>query len=200
MNRTSLGIFLGCCFCGLWCSTGVAAEPAAPRAAGPHALASGPAVGEKLPGPFDSTQLTGPDAGSDVCLYCRFGESPMLALFVRSSSPEIVRLLREIDRLNPPQAKEFGRFAVFLSDQTGELRYRRQITKIANQHDFTRIILTTMPAKGPNHYAIAADADLTILLASETTVRAKWVFRREEITPEAISALLADLPKRLPRK
>ena len=58
---------------------------------------SGPQVGEKVPGPFEPLNVTGPDAGKKACLYCRNGTHPVVMIFARATSPQLVSLLKRVD-------------------------------------------------------------------------------------------------------
>ena len=46
-------------------------------------LKSGPQVGEDVPGPFHPLNVNGEDAGKKACLYCKAGDSPVVAIFAQ---------------------------------------------------------------------------------------------------------------------
>src|SRR5688572_2988991 len=61
------------------------------RGAGPE---SGPQVGDRLPGPFDPLHLNGPDADEESCLFCKYGNDPVVMVFARSQSDGLTKLLK----------------------------------------------------------------------------------------------------------
>ena len=53
---------------------------------------------------------------------------------------------------------------------------------------------------GPPSYHIAKDADVTVLLYVDKTVKVNRAFKKGELDNKAIMAVLGDLPKILERK
>ena len=47
---------------------------------------SGPQVGSTLPGPFEPLNLNGPDAGDECCLFCKYGNNPVVMVFASKPS------------------------------------------------------------------------------------------------------------------
>ena len=90
---------VGCLVMGLW----------AVMAAG--TVKSGPQVGAKVPGPFSPLNVTGPDAGKKSCLFCRFGMRPVVMIFARQVSPELVGLLKRVNAAVAADSE--GRLASF---------------------------------------------------------------------------------------
>ena len=48
---------------------------------------------------FHSRVVTGPLMNKSVCFVCRNGARPVVMVFVRSMTPEVQRLLRNVDRI-----------------------------------------------------------------------------------------------------
>lgn len=67
-------------------------------AAGATELTSGLARDEPIP-EFHSRVVTGPLRNKSICFVCRNGARPVVMVFVRSTGPEVQRLLRNVDRI-----------------------------------------------------------------------------------------------------
>ena len=81
-------------------------------------LKSGPQVGEDVPGPFHPFNVNGEDAGKKACLYCKAGDSPVVAIFARSAdNAALKKLIASIEEtaVKNPKA-ELNSFVVFCSN------------------------------------------------------------------------------------
>ncbi len=153
---------------------------------------SGPQVGDKVPGPFRPYHLTGPDAGQRVCLYCKYGANPVAMVFVRSLSPSVVNLLKQLDAATAAHADDhMGSFAVFLSESK---ELAKSLQEMAGKEHIDRTVLT-MHQPAPERYEIAAEADVTVILYSHHVVKANYAFRAGELDDKAITAVIADVAK-----
>ncbi len=159
-------------------------------------IASGPQVGQKVPGPFKPLHVTGPDAGRRECLYCKNGANPVAMIFAREVSPALVALLKQIDAATAAHADcRMGSFVVFLNDAAalpGELK------KVAEKESIKTTILSIDEPAGPASYKIAAGADVTVILYTHRTVKANYAFRKGELDEKAATAVVNDLAKILP--
>src|SRR5688572_25186666 len=81
-------------------------------------LKSGPQVGEDVPGPFHPFNVNGEDAGKKACLYCKAGDSPVVAIFARSADnaalKKLITTIEEVAAKNPKA--ELNTFVVFCSN------------------------------------------------------------------------------------
>jgi hypothetical protein len=153
---------------------------------------SGPQVGQKMPGPFEPLNVTGPDAGKKSCLYCRNSFHPVVMIFARDSSPELVALLKRLDVATAAHAdSSMGSCAIFCNDSEG---LPGQLEQMAKQNNLRQTILATYAAAGPSRYKIAPEAEVTVLLYSHYTVKANHSFKAGEFTEASIEPILADLP------
>lgn len=154
---------------------------------------SGPQVGEKLPGPFQPLNITGPDAGKKACLYCRFGTHPVVMIFARQPTPQVVSLLKRVNAATAVHDNEsMGSCAIFCND-SDELP--GELAQVAKQNSLNHIILAKFDRGGPERYRIAPDAEVTVLLYNHCTVKANHSFKIGELNEANIEAILADLPR-----
>jgi hypothetical protein len=156
-------------------------------------IQSGPQPGSKVPGPFKPLNLNGPKAGQPNCIYCLNGANPVVMIFAREDSAALRSLIKKLDAATAAnQEARLGTAAIYLTnDPAADASLKAFITADHIQHT----ILATSPADQPAQYKIAADAAVTVLLYRHTTVKANHAFRTGELTPAAVDAIVAELPK-----
>ena len=136
--------------------------------------------------------VTGPDAGKKACLYCRNGTNPVVMIFARELTPEVVGLLRRVDAATAAHGNSsMGSCAIFCSDAEG---LPEKLSRFAKQYNLNQTILATCASAGPPRYKIAADADVTVVLYTSCTVKANHSFKKGELTEASIETIMADLP------
>lgn len=157
------------------------------------ALKSGPQAGQEVPGPFHPLNVTGENAGKKSCLYCSNGGNPVAVVFAREATPEVAKLLKELDAATVKNGKaNMGSYAVFCNDKDG---LDKQLTKLAAEQKLTKLILSIDNPAGPKSYNIAKDAEVTVLLYTDFEVKANHAFRKGELNPAAITKVIADVSK-----
>lgn len=162
------------------------------------ALQSGPQVGKEVPGAFHPLNVTGPNAGKKHCLYCENGANPVAVIFARSVSPTLTTLIKKIDDCTDKNSKcEMGSFVVFVSNNEA---LAPQLEGLAKKEGIKHTILTIEPLPGPTDYEVAKDAEITVLLYNDFTVRANHAFRKGELNEKAIGQIVADVSKIIPAK
>ena len=161
------------------------------------AVKSGPAAGEKVPGPFHPLNVTGENAGEKACLYCSNGPSPVAVVFARDVSPQVAELLKKLDEATVKNSKaSMGSYAVFCSDKDG---LADALKKVAADQKLKSLVLAIDNPAGPKAYNIAKDADVTVLLYEEFTVRANHAFKKGELNAKAVERVVADVSKIIPK-
>lgn len=173
----------------------VAVAAFAVNAAGPE---SGPQVGERVPGPFEPLHLTGPDAGEESCIFCKFGNDPVVLIFARAQSDGLTKLIAATEKAAAKhQDAGLGTAVVYLD--TGD-DLKKSARKLADDEKLKLTVLTCIQPKDLESYKLAADADVTVLLYDKRTVRANHSFKKGELTDRTAEKVLADLPKVLAAK
>jgi hypothetical protein len=162
------------------------AEPAA-------AVKSGPQVGEDLAGPFHPLNINGKKAGKRNCLYCEAGNAPVAMIFAREPSANLTALLKKLDAACVKNSKaRMASFVVFCSDAT---ELEAKLKKCATDCGFKKVVLSIDNPAGPKGYKVAKDADITVVLYVDRTVKANRAYRKGQLTPASIDQIVADLPK-----
>ena len=158
-----------------------------------EALKSGPQVGEQVPGPFHPLNVTGAMAGKKNCLYCQNGTSPVAMIFAREVSPGLTQLLKKIDAETAKNKRaRMGSFVVFLSDKEG---LDSQLKSLADKEGLKNLILSIDNPAGPEKYMVSRDADVTVVLYSDHTVRSNFAYRAGQVNDQAVDQVVAAIPK-----
>jgi hypothetical protein len=156
-------------------------------------LMSGPRVGEKVPGPFHVLNVNGPTAGEKACLYCRNGTNPVAMIFARESSEPLTTLIKKIDQATTAHSDDkMGSFVVFLNEKEG---LDKQLKEFADREQLKSTVLAIDKPEGPSKYKLAPEADVTVVLYTDHTVKSNRAFAKGELGEKDIDEIMADLPK-----
>jgi hypothetical protein len=163
-----------------------------------ESLKSGPQVGKKVPGPFHPLNVTGEKAGEKFCLYCKNGEHPVAMIFARNVSAPLTELIKKVDACTAKHSKcEMGSFVVFLSDSEG---LEKTLKGLADKEKIKTTILAIDNPAGPKGYQVSNNAEVTVVLYTDRTVKANHSFKKGELKKKDIEAIVADIKKILPKE
>ncbi len=155
-------------------------------------ITAGPQKGEKLPGPFHPLNINGEAAGKKACLFCRFGDSPVVMVFARAATPEVAALVKKLEAaVAKNRDAELQSCVIFCSDESG---LQAKLEELAKKNDIKEVILGIDNPAGPDDYNITKDADVIVLLYVERTVKGNHAFRKGEFNQKAIEKVLAGVP------
>jgi hypothetical protein len=163
-------------------------------------LKSGPQVGQAVPGPFHPLNCTGENAGEKVCLFffCKNGMNPVAMVFARETSPALTKLIKKIDTATGKhEDAKLGSFVVFLSDAE---KLEGELKELAKKEKIERCVLAIDNPAGPKAYKLAKDADVTVVLYTDHTVKANHAFKKGDLKEKQIDQIVADIKKILPEK
>jgi hypothetical protein len=156
-------------------------------------VVSGPQVGQKVPGPFHPLNVTGAKAGEKNCLYCQNGTNPVAMVFAREASPQLAALVKKLDACTAKNSScEMGSFVVFLSDEEG---LDKRLKAMAEEQGLRHIVLSIDNPQGPQNYKVSRDADVTVVLYKDHTVKANHAFRKGQLKDKDIERVVADVSK-----
>ena len=161
-------------------------------------LKSGPQTGEKVPGPFHPLNVNGDNAGEKCCLYCKNGDNPVAMVFARSHSDELAALIKKLDACTAKNSgAKMGSFVVYLSESE---KLGDQLKDFAKSAELKQIVLAIDNPAGPKGYKVARDADVTVVLYTDHTVKANHSFKKGELKDKEITKIVSDVAKILPEK
>src|SRR5947209_791727 len=105
-------------------------------------------------------------------------------IFAREISDNLTSLVKKIDAATSKNSSSrMGSFVVFLNDDEG---FTKKLTELAKKEGLKECVLAVESNKaGPTGYDIAKDADITVVLYNNRTVKSNQAFRRGELTPQA---------------
>jgi isopentenyl diphosphate isomerase/L-lactate dehydrogenase-like FMN-dependent dehydrogenase len=151
-----------------------------------------------VPGPFHPLNITGEKAGQKNCLVCQNGDHPVAMIFAREANEPVMALIKKIDACTAKhQDSDMGSFAVFLSEDED---LPKQLKELAQKDHIKHTVLAVDSPTGPQAYKIAKDADVTVVLYTHRTVKANYAFPKGDLNEKAISRVVADVGKILPRE
>lgn len=150
---------------------------------------SGVPVGQR-PGPYSFLVATGPQRGQQTCYICEQDDKPTAVVFARSLSTPLAKLVVKLDAEVPKQAG----FKVWVT----QLAAKADLDVLAKWSKTSAIKNAPVGAfedvDGPPAYKLAADADVTVLLFVKKKVVANFAFRADELSDDAIRAVVKELP------
>ena len=119
-------------------------------------------------------------------------------IFARETSEPVTSLVKKIDAATAKNSSaHMGSFAVFLSDQEG---LDKKLKELADKEQIKKLALTIDSPAGPPSYKIAKDAEVTVLLYKNKSVKVNYAFKKGELKNQDIDKIVSDLAKILPEK
>jgi hypothetical protein len=156
-------------------------------------IKSGPQAGDDVPGPFHPLNVTGENAGQKHCLFCEHGAGPVAVVFARNVTPAVTGLIKKIDAETAKNKKAgMGSFVVFLSSDE---KLAKQLEAFAAKESIKTTVLAIDNPAGPGRYKISKDADVTVVLYSDFTVRSNHAFRKGELNDKGVAQVVSSIPK-----
>jgi hypothetical protein len=158
------------------------------------AVKSGPQAGQKVPGVFEPLNTNnGEYTGKKNCLYCQFGQAPVVMVFAREVNPTVTKLIKKLDATTAAnKATEMGSCVVFCSDAKD---LEKKLQTLVKDEKVENCILAIDNVAGPEDYKIAKEADVTVLVYKERKVTANLTFKKGEMKDKDIDAVLAEVAK-----
>src|SRR5687768_11015912 len=100
-------------------------------------------------------------------------------IFAREVSDSLTSLVKKIDAATAQNSdKKMGSFVVFLSDDE---KLGEQAKTLAEKEGIKKTVLSIDNVAGPKGYAIAKEADVTVVLYNKRKVESNHAFRKGEL-------------------
>ena len=151
-------------------------------------LNSGPQVGATLPGPFEPLNLNGPDAGDESCLFCKFGNIPVVMVFATKPSDKLYKLVGRLEKAAAAAKGEVGACLV-VTDPSAEAQ--KALKTFADDAKLKATIVSVIDGAKLKDYDLSKDAEVTVLIYSKRVVRTNHAFKPGELTDKAIETVTA---------
>lgn len=156
-------------------------------------LKSGLQPGETIAS-FHVEDVTGPAKGKSICYACRYGSRPVVNVFVREITDEVVTLMRQLDaQVEKHKDEQLQVFLVLLSlDPESD---RETLENLAAKQELKHVPLTLFDGlTGPPKMKIAQRADVTIMLWNKAKVKSNHAFTSEALNDKAVAAVIKEIP------
>lgn len=108
---------------------------------------------------------------------------------------DLASLVKQIDeQVSSNKEKELAAFVVLLSDDPDAAA--RKLEEIAKKENIKNVPLTVFDgAAGPSSYKLAKDAAVTVIVWKGLEVQANHAFKKGELKPEGVKAVVASTKK-----
>ena len=163
-----------------------------------EAMESGPSEGDRL-GAFSVTKIAGAesdgvDEGRNLCYRCKNGKRPQVMVFTRSTSPKVLELVQQLDKAieqnEEAQLRAFvnliGESKEDLSDEAKDFAAKAKTANIP-------FVVPNEFENGPDNYGINAKAAVTVVMASQSKVRASYAVANADALD--VAAVVSNLSK-----
>lgn len=159
-----------------------------------EALKSGLQPGDAPPA-YNVKDCTGPSEGKSLCYRCKYGARPVVNIFAREMTPEVVALVKEIDGVvGKNEDKKMAAFVTLLTNDPD--KDEAKLKEIAKKEGLKNVPLTVFDGvAGPEGYKIAEKADLTVTMWVESKVKASHAFAKGEYKKDSAKAIVEDTKK-----
>ncbi len=161
-------------------------------------LKSGPQDGDKI-GAFYVTKVAGAEEdgvaeGKNLCYRCKNGQRPQVIVFTRSANKKVQELVKKLDEaVADNESSQLRVFVNLLGEDKEDLS--DTCKKLASQSKAKNVpfVVPNEFENGPDNYGINAKADVTITLASESSVKASYaVAKAKDLN---VASVIKDLTK-----
>jgi len=148
---------------------------------------SGPQIGAKVPGAFEPLHVNGPDRGDEACVFCKYGNSPVVMIFAQKPSDALAVLVRKVEKAAAEAIGGEVGACVVVTDTSDATK--AALTKLADKENLKHVILAVIEPQKLKRYALHSDAEVTALLYSKQVVRANHAFKAGELTEKIVGEI-----------
>ncbi len=167
----------------------------AAAAAADEPAASGPAVGQR-PMPYAFVLATGPDRGTAHCYVCDTADKPAAAVFARSLSDPLGKLVAKLDQAAADGVVPEFRGWLTLLTAGPQPDAEDRLAAWGRKHAVRQLPLGVFESEvGPPAYRLSKQADVTVVLFVKRQTVATFAFKAGELTDARIDDVVKALGK-----
>lgn len=155
---------------------------------------SGPQVGSTVPGQFAPLNVNGPDAGDEACLFCKYGNAPVVMVFAAKPSEGLAKLVREVEAAAAATGKDNEVGACVVVTDTSAVT-KKALGRLADDANLKHVILAVIDPAKVKDYELNRDADVTVLLYSKRVVRSNFAFPPDKLDEKTVADVAAEVKK-----
>lgn len=143
---------------------------------------------------FHVRDITGPKKGTTLCYRCRYNSKPVVNIFAREITPELVSLIKNVDaQVAKNKKQKMEAFVVFLSDDPDTIEPK--IKKLAKENGVKIPLTLIEDVAGPEDYKIAEKADVTVMMWVDSEVKVNHAFAKGKLKKDSIKKVAEDTKK-----
>jgi hypothetical protein len=142
------------------------------------------------PPPFQVYDATGRHKGKHICYRCLHGNRPVVAVFTRRLSPQLAKLVGQLDKEVAANKKgHLQAFVVLLTEDSDSVV--PQLVELKQKNRIEHVPLTLFDGnQGPDDYNIAAGAETTVIMWNRNTVRFNLTMAADQLDKKQIAAII----------
>jgi hypothetical protein len=119
-------------------------------------------------------------------------------IFAREITGPLTSLVKKIDEATVKNGDcNMAAFVVFCRDEDG---LEKKLKDLASKQKLQHTVLTIDNPAGPRGYNISKEADVTVVLYRDKTVKVNRAFKKGELKETEVDKLVAEVAKILPEK
>lgn len=119
-------------------------------------------------------------------------------MFAREVNPGLTGLVKKLEAATAAHADcSFRAVVVLLSDKEG---LEDQLKELAKKEQLKKVVLAIESPAGPEKYAIAKDADVTVMLYQGKKVKKNFAYKKGQLADPEADAVIAGVKEILPEK
>ncbi len=119
-------------------------------------------------------------------------------MFAREVTPGLTSLVKKLEAASAAHAdSKYRAMIIFLSDDE---KMEAQLKELAKAEKLDKVILAVENPQGPSKYEIAKDADVTVLMYQNKTVKSNFAFAKGKLTEKDADKVAAAVKDILPAK
>ena len=147
------------------------------------------------PAAFQVQDVTGPAAGTKLCYRCRYGSSPVVAVFTHKIDDKVTSLVKKVDaEVAKNKDKRMKAFVVLLTDDPDKAEPK--LKALAEKNKIENVPLTIFDGPmGPSDYKLSDKADVTVLMWVKSDVKVNHAFAPGQLDSASISEIVKDTSK-----
>ncbi|MEM9365795.1 MAG: hypothetical protein AAGD07_07345 [Planctomycetota bacterium] len=137
----------------------------------------------------------GIDVGEDLCYRCRYGSRPMVMVFTRNAGEGVAKFVKELDSAVAAHedAQLKGLVTVIGAESDALKQHAKSIAEMAGAKNVP-VVAAKDTQNGPEAYKLNADTDVTVVIASDSSVVARHEFKANGID---VAAVMGEVKKML---
>ena len=118
-------------------------------------------------------------------------------IFAREVSEPLTSLVRKLDEATAKNSKnKMGSFVVFLNND--KKATAKELEALAQKEHIDNTVLAVFKAAGPTDYDVSPDADVTVVLYVDMTVKVNHAYRKGDLKDQDVGQIVQELSKILP--